>query len=95
VRTGEPGIRVTPTTAEALWQTPAGGAVIVRNHLGSGQVIFSTDPLEYNQKESLAANASLYRSILQAGGVQPVDVTPYVRRSRFSACRWPEVKNCT
>jgi len=63
---GYPCIKVKPKTARNL-----GGSVIFENKLGSGRVLYVTDPYELHAREN-----SLYKFFLKWAGVQRNEITP-------------------
>lgn len=70
-RIGSPNLTVSLSGAEALYSDKSGNPVITQFSLGSGKVVYSTDPLErFTNADSFPDDVKLYQYVLSLAGVQ-------------------------
>ena len=82
-----PCLTVTPTTAQVLASTAGGEPVVFSNQVGSGTVVYCTDPLELGPPQQvLPSLRALYRTalgeVLSADPLARTDVGPDVHLCR-------------
>ena len=75
-RYGKPNLEIELAGAESMYTDLMGTPIITRYRLGSGNVVYSCDPLEYSDMQYLRElNVSLYRQVLQIAQQLPDTVT--------------------
>lgn len=81
----QPCIKVEPashvagqdSTVKVLRRARDGSPLVVEHRVGSGTVIFSTDPIElHSLPRRRASDLALYRSVLAAAAVNPIGLQP-------------------
>ena len=75
-RFGKPNVELELAGAEAIYSNISGTPIITRYQLGSGNVIYSCDPVEYAYHDTFRQETvALYRQVLQIAGKLPTNFT--------------------
>ena len=73
-RFGKPNVELELAGAEAIYSDASGTPIITKYRLGSGNVVYSCDPVEYAYHDTFRQETvALYRQVLEIAGKLPVD----------------------